>query len=880
MSIIDSIITWANADLPDWQREAVRRLLTQESLSSEDHEHLYDLCKKGHSLLEADKELPVPGKLKKEEILGTSDASQAIILKRIQGIKNVNAIPDNSELYFAHKGLTVIYGENGAGKSGYARILKKACFARHDKEIIHRNIFKLNLTGHAEATFKLGLDLQEEFFKWTDGQQRQAVLANICVFDSKCARVIIDEKNEASYLPYGADVFQKLAAIVQEFKTKLEKEKPSPLKPEISDLPESTKAGVFFKGLNAKTKYEDLAQWFQWSQQDDDALNQMNINYAKAQIGDTTKQIRALENINTRFEAFKDKFTEYVGLVSPESIKSINQLIESRNAFQKAFDIVSKKPDGPLLGIATDKWQALYWAAKDYSTKQAYPGEEFPVAGEGKKCVLCMQSLSEDANSRLHKFHEYMENTAKKSLDDTTKKLAEAIDRVKNTDFKKFCKTDYKDVLDEIENRDNGFNKNIEQVISRFADIRNALIKAESDKTSCSEDGYNYDFSVIEKFPGIISSEIKNCQQNSDPLKLEQLKTALTELKAKKKFAENKAAITAYIESLKKLELYENTIRNLNTRGITDKGSGLIKDALTPQLMKVLSNELEFLGASYLPLNLKHSGSAGKNLHQMKIDGVANEDVKLTEILSEGEQEVIAIAGFLAELNLQDKSAPIVFDDPVSSLDHKFSEKIAKRLVVESAKRQVIIFTHDISFLLDLQEKSEAQGRYCYCINVCREGSAVGITQSEEPWHAMPVNKRLNFIDQQITKIASLYQTNQQEYNKQAGILYDYLRQTWEAAIEEYLFNKVVQRFHAEVKTQRLNEVVIGKSDYDAIDEGMSKCSKWFLGHDLSKKIVDNRPAPSELQEDVKKLKDFVSIINTRRKTTKVMRQITAPGIG
>ena len=26
MSIIDSIITWANVDLPDWQREAVRRL--------------------------------------------------------------------------------------------------------------------------------------------------------------------------------------------------------------------------------------------------------------------------------------------------------------------------------------------------------------------------------------------------------------------------------------------------------------------------------------------------------------------------------------------------------------------------------------------------------------------------------------------------------------------------------------------------------------------------------------------------------------------------------------------------------------------------------------------------------------------------------------
>lgn len=879
MSIINEIIIWANTDLPEWQREAVRYLLTQESLTSKDYERLFELCKKNYNLLETDKELPTVGKLKIEEILGTSEKNEVIVLKKMQGIKNVNAIPDNSELSFTHKGLTGIYGENGAGKSGYARILKKACFARHDKEVIHRNIFKPNLTGPAEATFKLGLDSQEKFFKWIDGQQRQAVLANICFFDSKCARVIIDEKNEASYLPYGADVFQKLASIVQEFKNKLEREKPSPLKPEIPDLSESTKAGFFFKELDTKTRDEDLVRWFQWSQQDDDALNQMNINYAKAQIGDTTTQIRALQNLNTRFEAFRDKFTEYVNLISSASVKNINQMIESRNIFQKAFEIASQKPDVPLAGIATDEWQALYWAAKNYSTKLAYPDEEFPAMGDGKKCVLCMQSLSEDANHRLNKFHEYMENSAKKSLDDTTKKLVEAIGCLKNIDFEK-CKTDYKDVLDEIENRDNGFNKQISEAIFRFVDIRNALTKAESDKISCSENGYNFDFTEMGKIREIINSEIKNYQQNSNPLGLERLKTELTELKAKKQFAENKKTITAYIEALRKLELYENAIRNLNTRSITDKGSSLIKEALTPQLMTTLSNELKSLGASYFPLNLKHSGSAGKNLHQMKIDGMVNTDVKLTEILSEGEQKVIAIAGFLAELNLQDKIAPIIFDDPVSSLDHKFSEKIAMRLVQESAKRQVIIFTHDISFLLDLQEKSETQGQYCYCINVCREGRVAGLMRSEESWHTMPVNKRLNFIDQEITKILPLYQANQQEYNQQAGLLYGYLRETWEATVEEYLFNKVIRRFQAEIKTQSLKEVTIEKSDNDTIDYGMTKCSKWMVGHDLSKKISDNRPTPQEIQEDVKKLKDFVTTIKTRRKITEKMQIIPVPEIG
>lgn len=155
-----------------------------------------------------------------------------------------------------------------------------------------------------------------------------------------------------------------------------------------------------------------------------------------------------------------------------------------------------------------------------------------------------------------------------------------------------------------------------------------------------------------------------------------------------------------------------------------------------------------------------------------------------------------------------------------------------------------------------------------------------GVTRGEESWHAMSVNKRLNYIEQEITKIAGLYQIKQHKYNQQAGILYGYLRETWEAAIEECPFNKVIRRFQAEIKTQSLRDVVIEQSDYNTIEEGMTKCSKWMIGHDLSKQISDNRPAPHELQEDVKILKDFAHTMKTRRKTTQSARQIPIAGIG
>lgn len=43
----------------------------------------------------------------------------------IDSIENIEYLSPRNALKFAEKGLTVIYGKNGTGKSGYTRILKK-----------------------------------------------------------------------------------------------------------------------------------------------------------------------------------------------------------------------------------------------------------------------------------------------------------------------------------------------------------------------------------------------------------------------------------------------------------------------------------------------------------------------------------------------------------------------------------------------------------------------------------------------------------------------------------------------------------------------------------------------------------------------------------
>jgi len=55
-------------------------------------------------------------------------------LRRIHSPSGINRLPLSSELTFSD-GMTIIYGGNGVGKSGFARILSNACFSRQQHPI-------------------------------------------------------------------------------------------------------------------------------------------------------------------------------------------------------------------------------------------------------------------------------------------------------------------------------------------------------------------------------------------------------------------------------------------------------------------------------------------------------------------------------------------------------------------------------------------------------------------------------------------------------------------------------------------------------------------------------------------------------------------------
>ena len=100
---------------------------------------------------------------------------------------------------------------------------------------------------------------------------------------------------------------------------------------------------------------------------------------------------------------------------------------------------------------------------------------------------------------------------------------------------------------------------------------------------------------------------------------------------------------------------------------------------------------------------------------------------KLSDILSEGEQKVIALADFLAEAVIRRSSAPIIFDDPVTSLDYKRLDYIVDRLVSLSEDHQVIVFTHNIWFATALLAKFENSVADCSYYDISEAQGTTGI---------------------------------------------------------------------------------------------------------------------------------------------------------
>ncbi len=862
-SPFEEILEWSQ-DKPTWQRDALRRLLVTGELSTKDINELEVVLRQSNDLLST-KSTAIPLALPHIPKRGLTK-NNSLTVKRIFDNENVNAIPNNQELRFSASGLSAIYGDNGSGKSGYGRVLKRVCRARMPGNTIKPNLYKNQNEVTTKACIEYEIEGNDYTANWVEGQEVDEVLSNITFFDSDCAEVHVDKENDVAFTPYNIKMITELADASQTLKEKIQTEK-SQVKARIRKLNinekyKGTVAYDYIRTIKSKSDKLLLDRLCTIDEKDTNRQEELAGLLSKDSIAEGKRiasEILTLKGLSTRVGSMAVELSDEVFQSLIQSSKSAD---DARKAANQAAKGLFKNEPLPNIGEAV--WKQLWESARSYS-KTVYTDNEFPNISEGSLCVFCQQPLSDEAKRRLTSFESFVK--------DDSEQKAKVAERQRDGKYEEIGRVQTlllteaeSQLISELDttllSRLNSF---IDSLNARKQSVSDGVITVKGDNPKPPD---NQSLKQLEILITTLEDKVKELKAVSDPKQRASYVKELMEIEARKELNEIKEDVLSQIDDLVLVGKLDNALKEVNTANITRFIGAITDKYITNTLRDRFMDEVNQLNVQSVRTELvKSTSSYGRQTFKIKL--VAAPDANLSEILSEGEFRCLSIAGFLADLATSEHRSGIVLDDPVSSLDHRYRESVAKRLAEESLKRQVVVFTHDIGFLLMLQEYAGQIQTPFYCCHITRFGSP-GKVNDDLPWIALSTKKRIGQL--KVSLQAARAHFNKQletEYNHAAGIIYGQLRETWERAIEEVLFNGAIVRFGRAIQTQRLKKVTVLKDDYTAIDKGMSKCSQHMIGHDGSHELNQYMPEPDEILEDINFLENWQKEISKRIQKSK-----------
>ncbi len=881
MSATERILEWS-ASRPAWQQDALRRLAKNRRLSDQDEVDLLTMLKAEHGLGppgKAPKAIPLAA----EHLPDTAVHGEKLALLAISDVQNAMRLKPGETLDFAPVGLTLVYGENASGKSGYARILKRATRSRgQETEVVLPNVFDENYENAPPATAKISVSVtrngkaEEHVLDWKEGQPTPDLLARARVFDNRAAAVYVNGRNEVAFVPFNLDLMQLLAEICDGLRTQVETEK-NELQARCDELsasiPDAGTARVFVDALSAKTKPEEITSATKWNEGTDGT----RLKELEASLTDTAAQVIALRRRKTRCESLRHRVLRIEAGLSGERAGQLETLHKNAMNMREAASKLSEEAfkEEPLPGVGGGPWRVLWEAARNYSTQSAYPGQDFPVQGDDDPlCVLCQQVVSPDAKNRLARFQKFMEGEVARKASTAERALSEARSQLEGIAIEQ---TDDDQVLvDEIKAED----KNLAQRLTGFFEA------AENRKGALAEAVATGDFSKSGKAPeqtsasllthaGQLEQRATELEGTLTPEERANLQGEHAQLVGRKKLAEHKVPVERLVEHMGNMEKLEACRQALGTHQITMAKKVIEKKFLMDPFRDALQKELDTLGVEQR-VTLGFTGEKAVTFQKVRFRGT-NFD-QLDDVLSEGEHRAVALACFFSEIGQLPGASPLVVDDPTSSLDHIRRERVVRRLVEEAKKRQVIVLTHDLMFYTDVVAKAGEHQVPLLERSLMRVQEGYGhVDASGVPWPVKNVGQRLHLLEKErLPEIRALYEANDPSYRERARALGEMLRETWERLVEEGLFNNVIIRFRASVETRRLRGVAVEDGEWREIHWGMTRTSKW--AHDQPATTGAPPPTPNELRKEIKEIRTCLFNMEVARaQVTKRRKKLIEP---
>lgn len=840
---------------PKWLQDAVRRIIQSGEITIEDIKELVELCKAEAGIgITAIIPLGIPS--------GSLAINEDNINLRINSISNVtgiNALSPRKPLIFGESPLTIVYGQNGSGKSGYVRLLKHACGSKRPGKLLS-NVFNM---GNIEqsCTFNITKESIVKDIDWTPELGIQDELRTVELFDSDCANFYVSDENEVTYEPWILSLFSQLTEVCDKVGQVIKEEvnKQVCRKPKLPDSYIATEAGVWYENITYKTKATDINLKCLWNDDLEKELIQIKKRITETNPIEKAKGLRKTksnaETINNLLASLKHNYSDE---------KCVNLLLAKTQALarRKAADEDAKKvfEGASLEGIGENSWKILWQSARDYSEKVAYQGKAFPNTELDAKCVLCHQPLSKEAQERLISFEEFIKGELEKqaiSAEEKLKKMADTFNDIPSIDQLNLL-MDSAGILEEV-NRATILN-----FCSKFIERKKTLFNA-NDKSEISPLPIE-ELDFITKWITTIEQQAAAFDEDSNGDNREDLIKRSNELDAKRWLTQQKQSINEEVQRLIIINKLKQAQSLTNTTQISNKKSTLSDDLITNEYVKRFQEELKELGASRIKVEMvKTKASKGRVYHQIKLIN-CTKSINTVDVLSEGEFRVVSLAGFLADVQGCLNKTPFIFDDPISSLDQDFEEATVKRLIKLCGNRQVIVFTHRLSMVALLEEALKKAELDSNIICLRNENWGVG-EPCDTPIFAKKPDKALNsLLNERVAKAKKSFEEEGKEaYELIAkGICSDF-RILIERLLENELLSDVVQRFRRSINTigKIHNLALITKDDCQLFDDYMTKYSRYE--HSQSYETPIELPEPDELIEDIQRIQRWIQEFSKRK---------------
>lgn len=851
-----NLVKWFQ-DRPFWIQEAARRLLTKENLAEADLTELAAICRQQNAEPKTTlKPAAIPVVAFAQKAAGLS-----LRLNSISEIKGIEALNPRSPLAFNQEPLTIVYGGTGVGKSGYIRILNNVCGSKNRRKLLG-NVFQGNSAQSCKISYALNGTAKEIAWQPSDGLQ--AELAALEIYDSECGQVYVNSENEVTFEPWLLGVFQRLVdactavdGILQTEISALPSKKPV-MPVEFDASPTVT----WYAQLNAQTSAADVAQWCDWSPAFKEELESLHARLLEKNPTEQAKQLRtrkaALEKFSTELIVIRDGLTDGVvaTLLNAKTNATAKRKAASEDA-KKVFD------EAPLDGVGLESWKLLWEQARAYSEEVAYVGKTFPFTGDSARCVLCQQPLreeaGEDAKLRLVSFEKFVKGELESLAKKAEAEVAALMQKLSKIPTAEDFTTRFATLgIDD---------EKLTQTLHQFRDGAQARRDALPAATSPEQVSPVPNAALIDELGTLITTlETKAKAFDGDAKKTDktELKKKVRDLEARKWLNEQKVSVEDEIARLKKIAALEAARKLTTTTALSKKKSELAQELVSDAFVQRFNSELKAMSAARIQVELVQSRTdKGHVFHQIRLKN-AKIAVPTCDVLSEGERRVVSLAAFVADVEGIEASTPIVFDDPITSLDQDFEESVVARLVTLAKKRQVIVFTHRLSLLTLLEEAAKAVVA-TRVVALNREPWGTG-QPGETPFAARRPEKVINGLNDWLARARKIYtDSGKAEYDLHAkGICCD-VRILVERLVEDALLNEVIRRSRREVQTK--NRIVglakIKPEDCQLIDELMTKYSRYK--HSQSNEAPVQLPEPDEIAADLTRLQIWLKEFSERK---------------